>query len=392
MKTPKLVLVAVVLFSLSLGMVSGSNGPSPRMGPRMVYDPVNERALLFGGSLWDQTSRRYTFYNDMWEYNVESETWRELELSLKPQGRFNHMMAYDPDTRKIVLFGGFSSQDRIGDTWTFDVETDTWTRMNPEETPAPRSDGAFTYDQGNKLFVLFDGYGLIDDHPNDTWVYNVTADTWTEMNPDSKPKPQYGCYMEYDTVNQEVIMYGGHWSTGGSVHGYSDGVWTYDYPTDTWTKVDDATTPPHRYWHNTAYDSDTGKMVVFGGSQGGSNILDDTWLFDYSTTTWERITTEIGPSARMNSAMVYDPDTGKVVLFGGLAEFGEEPYNDLWLLDVDEPVWTQLGFEPEVIDPQETEDPSSGIPGFSVQTLLIGLIITMSLIRSTHQSRTRQPF
>lgn len=256
----------ILVMFLNVEMAGASTGPSPRMGHRMIYDPVNKRAILFGGSLWDQGASRYTFYNDLWSYDVEDGTWTEIETGLKPPGRFNHMMAYISETHQIVLFGGFTSQDRIGDTWIYDIDGNTWTRVDTDVAPSPRSDAAFCYDPRYGVAILFDGYGLNDDHPNDTWVFNVTSHHWTRKSPEASPKPQYGHYMVFDTVNQKAIMYGGHWSYGGGAHGYSDGVWTYDYQTDTWTKVDDATALPSRYWHSLAYDSDRGKMVVFGGS------------------------------------------------------------------------------------------------------------------------------
>ena len=366
----------ILVMFLNVEMAGASTGPSPRMGHRMIYDPVNKRAILFGGSLWDQGASRYTFYNDLWSYDVEDGTWTEIETGLKPPGRFNHMMIYISETHQIVLFGGFTSQDRIGDTWIYDIDGNTWTRVDTDEAPSPRSDAAFCYDPRYGVAILFDGYGLNDDHPNDTCVFNVTSHHWTRKSPEASPKPQYGHYMVFDTVNQKAIMYGGHWSYGGGTHGYSDGVWTYDYQTDTWTKVDDATALPSRYWHSLAYDSDRGKMVVFGGSGGETDSHDDTWLYDYSTNTWERINVPLHPSGRKNSHMVYDPVTGRIILFGGLREGGEDPLNDLWILDTTQSTWTQVETAKEAPPSQET---GLAIPGFALAAMIIGTLATVFL-------------
>jgi hypothetical protein len=64
-----LIIITCCLLSSLLIAVNGNDAPerpSPRFGHRMVYDPVNERILLFGGVLWED---RYTFYDDLWSYD-----------------------------------------------------------------------------------------------------------------------------------------------------------------------------------------------------------------------------------------------------------------------------------------------------------------------------------
>jgi N-acetylneuraminic acid mutarotase len=366
------------------GAEAGSR-PSPRFGHSMVYDPVNERVLLFGGAVWDN---RYTFFEDLWSYDPVTNTWIEVEHTPGPSGRFNYMLAYVSDRHQLFLFGGWSEGDRIGDTWTYDIDANEWTQLHPQDSPYPRSDAAIAYDEENGVIVLFDGYCQDDRGRQDTWVYDFGEGNWIQMNPEEPPKSQYGHYMIYDSQNQQMVMYGGHWSiweNGQMVsHGYSDGVWTYDYPSDTWTKVDTASSLPQRYWHTIAYDEDRGKMVVFGGSGATTPVLDDTWLYDLSTNAWERLDTDEKPPERENSALVYDPFNGKFILFGGLKEIGEAPLNDLWLLDIAEGTWREADSEPVSTDGQEgptegegNESSQTGIPGFPVVSLVLGLLISM---------------
>ncbi len=342
----------------------------------MVYDPVNERVLLFGGAVFEN---RYTFFDDLWSYDPSKETWTEVECDAGPIGRFNHMMVYVPDRHLLFLFGGFSARDRIGDTWVYDIEANEWTLLRPQNSPSPRSDAAIVYDEANGVVVLHDGYCRDDSHPQDTWVYDFREENWRLMEPEETPLPQYGHHMVYDSANGMVIMYGGHWSIkedGRLVrHGYSDGVWTYDYPSDSWTKIDSATALPSRYWHNLAYDADSGKMVVFGGSAGGDLLRADTRLYDASTGTWERLTTDENPSKRCNSAMVYDAIHKKIILFGGLMEFGEPPLGDLWVLDTVERAWQEIISEaiPPAEQPEEPEQ--RGIPGFPPASIVLGIAL-----------------
>jgi len=352
--------------------------PPARFGHRMVYDPVNERVLLFGGAVYEN---RYTFFDDLWSYDYSTDTWTEIEDGPGPQGRFNFMMIYIPVHHQLFLFGGYSANDRLSDTWIYDITDNRWTRLSLDENPSPRSDAAIAYDPENDVVILSDGYSRDDSHPQDTWAFDLDSMVWTLRDPTNPPLPQYGHHMVYDTQNRVLVMYGGHWSLQGtSTHGYSDGVWTYDYPTDTWTKIDEATTPPGRYWHSVAYDTDAGKMVVFGGSTADFDTGDDTWLFDAASRTWERIESDEHPPGRANSAMAYDQAHEKVIMLGGLSEWGEPPLVDLWVLDVVEGAWREASSQPATTEEQEEETNRTGIPGFPTPSIILGFALVMLLL------------
>jgi hypothetical protein len=292
------------------------------------------------------------------------------------------MMIYLPAYHQLFLFGGFSATDRISDTWIYDITDNRWTQLQLENSPSDRSDAAIAYDPENDVVILHDGYCKDDSHSQDTWIFDFDSLDWTQMDPEEFPLPQYGHHMIYDTQNRMLVMYGGHWSIQGTgTHGYSDGVWTYDIPTDKWTKIDEATTPPARYWHNLAYDGDSGKMIVFSGSMGDDSRRDDTWLFDASSNSWEAIDTDETPPSRMNSAMAYDQAHGKIIMFGGLSEWGEPPLDDLWALDLDKRTWQEVSSEPITAEEEDTGPIESGIPGFPLQTILLGLILSTLLLR-----------
>ena len=320
--------------------------------------------------------------------------WTEVEYGTGPSGRFNHMMVYVPDRHQLFLFGGFGANDRIGDTWVYGFEANEWTRLRPQDGPSPRSDAAIAYDEANRVVILHDGYCRDDSHPKDTWLYDLGENDWMLMAPEESPRPQYGHYMIYDSLNRRVVMYGGHWSYAGtSQHGYSDGVWTYDYPSDTWTKVDTATSLPKRYWHTITYDDARGTMVVFGGSGENDAVLDDTWLYDLSTNTWKRLDTDVKPPNRENSALVYNPAHDKLILFGGIREIDEPPLDDLWVLDIAEGTWREMSSEPVSTEGQEgstegqdDESGQTGIPGFPLLSIILSMVLIMILLAGGRRS------
>jgi len=83
--------------------------------------------------------------------------------------------------------------------------------------------------------------------------------------------------------------------------------------TPTWAQVS-SMGPTSRNQHAMAYDSQRGRIVLFGGNIGGPS-LSDTWEWD--GLRWSQGTT--GPSSRAGHAMAYDSQRARVVMFGGEA-------------------------------------------------------------------------
>jgi hypothetical protein len=110
--TWKLLLIIVLFTSPVLGFCA----PEKRIGPSMVHDPIDNRVLLFGGAHWQN---RYTFYDELWSYEYETNTWTLLQTTNNPDPRFNSMLEYIPERHQLFLFGGFSADDRIADTWVY---------------------------------------------------------------------------------------------------------------------------------------------------------------------------------------------------------------------------------------------------------------------------------
>jgi hypothetical protein len=67
-------------------------------------------------------------------------------------------------------------------------------------------------------------------------------------------------------------------------------------------------------------------VVLFGG-RTKANPFGDTWEWD--GTEWTQVQ-DVGPSARLAHAMVFDPTASRVVLFAGANGAG---LNDTWLWD-----------------------------------------------------------
>jgi len=133
-----------------------SEGPEPRNGTAMAFDPFNKKTILFWGS------------NDSgqtWEW--DGKKWEQIN-SADTLGCFNSTMAYDTKTHSLIRFGGWAKGNRVNDTWSYNG--DRWIKIS-SEGPAARNHASMAYDSKRNVIVLFGGHD--GDHVfGDTWEWN----------------------------------------------------------------------------------------------------------------------------------------------------------------------------------------------------------------------------
>src|SRR5207302_9156620 len=93
-------------------------------------------------------------------------------------------------------------------TWIYKPATNTWTGINPPVTPSVRLEFNMEYDATHKRVILFGGYQSSTAF-NDTWAYDMTANTWTNMNPSNPPSARLGMGMAFNSKYGVVVLWGG---------------------------------------------------------------------------------------------------------------------------------------------------------------------------------------
>ncbi len=302
-------------------LTSADAQPAPRSGATMVYDANGDSLILFGG--WDVD----TDFNDTWLYDPAEGAWTDLALAGSiPAPRALYQMAFDMAQGVAVLFGGTSDAGRYGDTWVFDPMTAAWSEVAAGEVaPEPRSAGAMVYDEEAQLIVMFGGVGDAGRF-DDTWIFDTVAATWAMVGP-SEPVPsaRSGHAMAYDGFSGQIVLFGGY--DGSNL---LDDTWVFDLATNTWTEVSPAGEAPiARGNHCMAYDPYSGFIYLFGGSDG-AEMLNDLWAYDLVANVWTEVTL-IGtlPVGREQHTLVYDQGRGRLLLFGGF-DASETELADLW--------------------------------------------------------------
>lgn len=230
---------------------------------------------------------------------------------LSPQRRLGAASAYDTQRQRWVLFGGGQATSglRLADTWEWDGAQ--WVHIDTGNTgPSARFHHAMAYDRARRRVVLFGGNGETSTL-SDTWEWNGTQWKQVAQGATVTPAPRVFSAMSYDEARGRIVMYGGY--NGG---GARDDVWEFDGAR--WVEV--ATTgspsPAARERHAMVYDSVRGGLVVVGGYT--SAPTDEVWLL--KAKVWTKLS--LGGAmflARTQPVAAFDEVRGRVVVFGGLA-------------------------------------------------------------------------
>ena len=273
--------------------LSPATSPSARALCAMAYDPVSKKIIMFGGVGANGN------LNDTWAF--DGSTWTKLNTTGAPSARNGVTMAYDRPTKKLVMFGGFSGASYLSDTWVFDGATSTWTQVNIA-SPPPKATGAMLFsDPVTGRAIMFGGYDGTRRIPvfNNTWLWTGTA--WKWLKPATFPIPRAWGIATLDPLRHYVLMTGGNGDTL-----RTDNTWTWDG--SNWTQQSPATQVEQLVMAAYAYDPAAQAVTVFGG-------VAETWEWDGAT--WVQVVPTNYPSSRYGAAMATDQTTRQTILFGG---------------------------------------------------------------------------
>jgi hypothetical protein len=310
--------------------VSSNGNPGPRSMPLFRRDAERGVSWLFGGLSEYSYDTSIDYYSDIWAYRDGGWSLITPEVAANvPFDCATPVGAMDTDRNVLVVVcEGADVYEWNGTAW----KTFTSLTTNP---PIRRFAGG-VYDQTLKKFVLFGGYDAFNTYRQDTWTWNGIA--WTELKPNTKPDRRAQSVMWYDPLAKKTILYGGVGAKNIEEHAkrFSD-MWSFDGTN--WTRITEEATPGIRFAPQIAIDPDTGKLLMFGGLRATVDEDDrvtqfydnDLWIWDGASSSWSEVQTDHAPPPRQNAAFEFDAASGKFVLFGG---FSEGFYlSDRWIWD-----------------------------------------------------------
>jgi galactose oxidase-like protein/Kelch motif protein len=287
-----------------------STSPPPRAAQATAYDPVSRKVVMFGGFSGS------AYLSDTWTFDGTS--WTKQVPAVAPPARAAGSMAFDAVTNTVILFGGYNGSRYFGDTWIWDGATSSWKSALPSapvSPPAVTGPAVFTdpLDGHADMFGGYDG----SFYQAGTWQW--TGSIWRRLNTSVEPYGRGSMVFGTDPKRRSTVIF------GGLANANPDNTWTWNGVQ--WAQQFPSLQPALRYYSSAAYDPRLASVVVFGGANGGVD-LSDTWT--WNGTTWAQLFPTASPSARESFAMAYDAAAGHIVLFGGIT--GSTLFNDTWEL------------------------------------------------------------
>jgi hypothetical protein len=241
----------------------------------------------------------------------------------------------------LVLFAGVSSAQ--------------WSSRGP----APRLGHTAVLDKTTNKMIVFGGYTSSKDSPtdahfNDVWyLTSATSNgpnlTWQKaaVAAGPAPNPRAGHSAVLDSTNNRMIIFGGF---EGFANPVDNDVWVLENAngvggTPTWVKLNPSgTPPPARSNHTAVYNPNSNRMIVFGGNNGEDQVshgaveFSDVWVLEdangIGAPTWIPFIAQDTSfiPARDSHTAVYDLTNNRVIIFGGHNTITGMLYSDIWVL------------------------------------------------------------
>lgn len=214
------------------GLTEDVDYPKGRTGSAIAYNGFDEVIMFSGAEYIDDDPVGIT---DMWTFNIMSQIWTKIDLTGLvegvdyPQTRVNSATAYIGNN-KILVFGGLTQTETLGDTWIYEIGTGEWREVVYSggtagvDYPEARYYSSIAYTGYNNITVLSNG--IYSDIPldteseyTDTWIFDGYAETWAKLDYTGLtedvdyPSARTGSYAAFTNSNKAVMFGGIHYST-----------------------------------------------------------------------------------------------------------------------------------------------------------------------------------
>lgn len=331
-----------------VAITNDSDNPFPRGSFAATTSGSQSKGWLFGGVL-DQfqpfpTPTDFTFFDELYRINLvqggSQIRFREMTTTgASPSKRaFASLAAVKRGSGdKVYLFGGgqyddFSLSPATDKFWVYDESANTWTDLSALGGPSPRS-GAGMVADGTDLYV-FGGVapaGFLLGTFNDLWRFNTVTGVWTLLSNETGPAPRRMAMVT--VIDNRLLVYGGERIEISFFPDFSiefpidQSTWTWNLKQGGWTQLADG--PARNY---SAFDSKGGVAILFGGEAASGvdcdaapfaqNPTNHTFAFRPALGWFQLDLDNPPPPAKRNSGIVLG---GRFYTFGGfdfVCDFG----------------------------------------------------------------------
>jgi hypothetical protein len=212
------------------------------------------------------------FFDDIWRFDRSASLWEQLPSSgAVPSARYGSCASLGPDGELWISHGFTADSGRFSDTRSYGFSTGAWTDRTPKgAVPVKRCLHDCFWSSAGQL-ILYGGQTTGVPALGDLWSFDPTSGAWSQAaDPPAPARQLFGLA----THAGGAVLHGG----GSADRGYLDDTWRLDHAARAMTKVEVATAPPARSGTALVVDPFTTDVLLFGG-QGSDGLLGDTWAF-----------------------------------------------------------------------------------------------------------------
>ncbi len=294
--------------------------PPARWGAPGAFDTERGRLLIATGFAGDTNPAGFgRYYNDVWAFDVATRVWSQVTPSgTAPAARRGATLIYDPIADRVVLFGGFDLHGAFAnDVWSLNLSgSPAWTQLTPAgAAPLPRNAAAAIYDAAGQRMVVFGGSDCCINY-GDTWALTLQGDpAWSLLSSGGGPNGRTLAGAAFDPASQSLLVFG-----GGALPTAFNDTWELSLVgAPTWHQVSTAGTPPAgRGAMAFGFDPTLRRMVAAGGS---GNLFYAPYFVDTAELEFASVGQGDGLASTPEVQSPGSPALSALVVRGGLLHF-----------------------------------------------------------------------
>ncbi len=213
--------------------------------------------------------------------------------------------------------------------------------------PTARYSHSATFARSNAKMTIFGGFQSEvnggAENLNDVWLLSDNGGTnlsWTKPAVSgARPSPRSGHTAVYDSNSNRMVVFGGGL---GFASPCTNDTWALQNADGvgalSWTQLNPTgSLPAARLRHTAVYDESSNIMIIYGGNDCFSARFGDVWILTDAngvggTPAWSQLSPAgLAPAGRENASAVYDPTSNRMIVYGG-DEGVPTADNSVWVL------------------------------------------------------------